>query len=306
VADKQEQVLVSIMSEMLERSKNALCILDQDSRYLFCNRAMASLIGLDKDKILGRKQAHVLKEAHNNQTGVKIGSGDFNHWLLSLESKQRALDENEFITDTVDKRFFKMHRVRMSSGENVISGTDITDLKNTQFQLEQALSELDIIAHTCELTGVPNRRYLMTRVKEELHRAQRYQSSFSIVLADIDFFKSINDNYGHDVGDQALRHIANIIASSVRSSDVLGRIGGEEFAILMPNTNLKYARQLTERLRLRVEQKPLTLSNEQSIKLTASFGISEYLSTDKDELSVFARADTRLYKAKHAGRNQAF
>lgn len=306
MANKQEQTLLPLMGELLERTKNALCILGQDSTYLFCNSAMADLIGLDKNSILGRKQADVLKEAHHNQTGVKIDSEDFNSWLLSLECKQKHLDENEFITDTVDNRFFKMHRIRLSSGENVISGTDITDFKHTQLQLEQALSELDIIAHTCELTGVPNRRYLMTRVKEELNRAQRYHSSFSIVLADIDFFKSINDNYGHEIGDQALRHFANIIASSIRSTDVLGRIGGEEFAILMPNTNLKFARQLTERLRAKIEQRPMPLDEEQSINLTASFGISEYLSTDQNELAIFARADTRLYKAKHAGRNQAF
>ena len=296
--------LVAIFSEMLERSLNPVCVLNQEYQYIYCNSEMANLIGLPIEQILSRTPAQVLRQAHEEHKGIAVDQGDFKTWMSIKECRLRNLEESEFFTHTVDDKHYKMNRIRLSSGEHVIVGTDITDLKHTQVELEQALSELDTLAHTCDLTDIPNRRHFMLKVEEEFRRAKRYRSEFSIVLADIDYFKRINDTHGHDIGDKALKHFAALIANAIRTTDMLGRIGGEEFAILMPNTDLADASIFANRLRQKIEKSPFLLDNGQHLSMTASFGVSEYRKTDQEESLMFSRADKRLYKAKASGRNQ--
>lgn len=302
--NQNSEDLVVIFSEMLERSLNPVCVLNQDYQYIYCNGEMANLIGLAVDQILSRTPAQVLQQAHQENKGIAVDQGDFKTWMSIKECRLRNLDESEFFTHTVDDKHYKMNRIRLSSGEHVIVGTDISDLKQTQVELEQALSELDMLAHTCDLTDVPNRRHFMLKAEEEFRRAKRYRSMFSIVLADIDYFKQINDTHGHDIGDKALKYFAGLIAKAIRTTDMLGRIGGEEFAILMPNTDLADARIFANRLRQQIEKSPFVLDSGQHLPMTASFGVSEYRKTDQDESLVLSRADKRLYKAKASGRNQ--
>ena len=302
--NQNSEDLVVIFSEMLERSLNPVCVLNQDYQYIYCNGEMANLIGLAVDQILSRTPAQVLQQAHQENKGIAVDQGDFKTWMSIKECRLRNLDESEFFTHTVDDKHYKMNRIRLSSGEHVIVGTDISDLKQTQVELEQALSELDMLAHTCDLTDVPNRRHFMLKAEEEFRRAKRYRSMFSIVLADIDYFKQINDTHGHDIGDKALKYFAGLIAKAIRTTDMLGRIGGEEFAILMPNTDLADARIFANRLRQQIEKSPFLLDSGQHLPMTASFGVSEYRKTDQDESLMLSRADKRLYKAKASGRNQ--
>lgn len=183
------------------------------------------------------------------------------------------------------------------SGEEVllIGINNISERKKLEEELRKQ-------AITDGLTGIANRTHFMERFGEELQRACRHQRPLSCLIIDIDFFKSINDTYGHQTGDEVLRKATAVFKSILRNTDILGRIGGEEFAAVLPETNLVEAIQVAERIRLAVEQNPLEI-NEYSSNFTISIGVS---SREEDIAiqSILRRADLALYTAKNNGRNQ--
>ena len=153
------------------------------------------------------------------------------------------------------------------------------------------------------LTGLYNRRFLSERLKDEYSKALRYQTPLSFLILDVDFFKRVNDTYGHQVGDNALVAVARVLQQSVRDSDLVARYGGEEFSILLPHTGLDNALAVAEKIRLAVSEAGVEGMGEQ--RLTISIGASG-LPDDKvhsvDEL--VRRADEALYRAKESGRNR--
>jgi len=179
------------------------------------------------------------------------------------------------------------------------------ELQQTQQEsenLKQALKQQRQKALTDPLTKLANRYAYNERMAQELTRWQRYQKPLSYALLDIDHFKQINDRYGHDVGDEVLVQVANLLKSRLRESDFVARFGGEEFVIVMPETELLTAIKVMNKLRQQIAAQPV-LAQGQSITVTASFGVTEF--ADKDTIdSVFSRADKALYRAKDKGRNQ--
>lgn len=152
---------------------------------------------------------------------------------------------------------------------------------------------------TDSLTNIYNRIHLEESFKEELNRAKRYKTNFSIIMLDIDHFKDVNDNYGHDVGDEVLIDTVNILRQNIRATDILGRWGGEEFLIILPQTDILEAQQLAEKLRV-------AISNHNFSKIgkkTCSFGVSEFKDDDETSKNIVKRADNALYEAKNLGRN---
>jgi diguanylate cyclase (GGDEF)-like protein len=159
---------------------------------------------------------------------------------------------------------------------------------------------LEEVVNKDSLTGIFNRRYFSEFLHNEIIRSERYKRTFSLIMLDIDFFKSINDNYGHDVGDIILQELAGIVNKSIRKSDLFARVGGEEFAVVAVETSLDSAILLAEKIRLNVEQNVFS----RDLKITISLGISQY--SDKDDTNtIFKRADNALYKAKGNGRNRS-
>ncbi len=160
------------------------------------------------------------------------------------------------------------------------------------------------------LTGWNNRRYLMVRLGEELARARRDRTGIVCLMLDVDFFKRVNDNWGHAAGDAVLRDLAQRIESQVRASDVAARYGGEEFVVLLPNTEVTSATILAERVRKAISATPFDLPCGETVTVTVSIGISEVYPgpNDKDLKtigdSLVARADVALYAAKSAGRDR--
>jgi diguanylate cyclase (GGDEF)-like protein len=167
-----------------------------------------------------------------------------------------------------------------------------------------------ISGFTDPLTELHNRRYLDQRLNEELARAGRYRQSLSCLFIDVDHFKQINDTYGHQAGDIALRELANRIRSQLRASDIATRFGGEEFALLLPHTTLTEALMLAERIRLEVNSQPFPLDDGSSLQLSVSIGVSEThpLSNKSQQKAdgeqLLAHADQALYMAKANGRNR--
>ncbi|MDP2561789.1 GGDEF domain-containing protein [Psychrobium sp. 1_MG-2023] len=161
--------------------------------------------------------------------------------------------------------------------------------------------KLQHLADTDGLTQLLNRRAFMRQYQQHEALARRYNQTFCLALFDLDLFKNINDQYGHDAGDRVLLAVAAILKDSIRDSDVCARFGGEEFIWLFPNTSLAQALNCVERVRLAFENEGVTLDNEHVIQFTASFGV---IQGDKEELcELLNHVDRALYKAKAAGRN---
>ncbi len=155
-----------------------------------------------------------------------------------------------------------------------------------------------------ELTQLLNRRALLERLEEEYRRAVRVGYPISVAMIDLDFFKKVNDNYGHPFGDLVLKAVAKEIASVGRKNDLMGRYGGEEFIVVFPECTAKVAVTILEKLRERVEALTLTAENGDEVSVTISAGIAQQESNDEEYLQLIARADFALYRAKEFGRNQ--
>ena len=164
--------------------------------------------------------------------------------------------------------------------------------------------QVERLASTDELTALPNRRSVMEELAKVYRRTSRYGRVAGVVMTDVDHFKRINDMYGHDVGDAALRSIADALASSVRESDMVGRFGGEEFVVVLQETDIEGALLLAERLRKTVEELEIPGPHGERLRVTASFGVSEISRKDPDCHAVLKRADNALYEAKSTGRNR--
>jgi len=165
--------------------------------------------------------------------------------------------------------------------------------------VEEKARLYQVMANTDQLTGLHNRKYLDTILRHEGIKANRYNSTLSLMLFDIDHFKNVNDKFGHQVGDLVLKKVAKCLKDTLRKSDVLGRWGGEEFILVCINTSLPDAVDLAEKLREAVE----LLQFEQPLTVTVSIGVAQLQSNETTEKAI-ARADAMLYRSKHNGRNQ--
>jgi len=180
---------------------------------------------------------------------------------------------------------------------------DMTDNAIHKMSLEEANKELGVLSQTDGLTGLFNRTHWENCLQTEYKRWTRSQNTSSLVMLDIDHFKKVNDSYGHMVGDEVIRHISALIREHVRETDISGRYGGEEFAILLADTSAKNAFVFAERLRKKVEE-AVVKYNEIELQYTISLGVAEVDSTTKNYEAWIESADASLYHAKENGRNR--
>lgn len=194
-----------------------------------------------------------------------------------------------------------------------VCATAVFVLRVRQFRtnIEAAHAELlllnDRLKHQAEsdfLTGCMNRRRFDEELGQEIRRSQRQKYPLTLALMDLDHFKRINDSFGHLIGDAALQHFASVLRGHIRQTDRFARIGGEEFALLMPDTSPAAAMPLIERLRQSIADAPLPLASGASLSVTASIGVANLCFLD-DHDALFQRADNAMYEAKSSGRNQA-
>ncbi len=173
----------------------------------------------------------------------------------------------------------------------------------TVWTVNRYQGRLEVMATTDSLTGLFNRRYFMTHVEKELSRAERTERTLSLVLLDVDRFKRINDTFGHSVGDKVLRDIAKLLSKDLRKMDILSRVGGEEFAMLLPETTAEGAREVAERIRTSVEKNGFNLPKSDYL-VTISAGIAANHERATSFKMLYNHADKALYEAKKRGRNK--
>ena len=253
---------------------------------------------------------------------IEIGHMNPGRWLRIAEvmtEHQRLVDAqmlNRFIYNQDDYQLSLSRYVRIAVISSImaflLAGIVIwTYRTNRRLQREvearqQAEQQLRHLSETDALTGLANRRAFDQQLRKEFQRFLRYRHPFSIVMVDIDWFKRINDTYGHPSGDHVLTEFAWRLRNHVRKTDILARIGGEEFAIMMPETYPLEAKKRTELLQQIINTTPFQIagSNDSPLMITASFGISCVADNDLQADAPLIRADTALYKAKNNGRNQ--
>jgi diguanylate cyclase (GGDEF)-like protein len=184
------------------------------------------------------------------------------------------------------------------------------NLVRTAAQLREVSAELDRLARTDALTGIANRRALFDLLGVEFRRSRRYGRELSVLMVDLDHFKNVNDRWGHPFGDYVLREIAGLISHSVRESDIIGRYGGEEFAVILPETDTERAVVVGEKLRRAAEtfeyrHEGTPPAGEPPVRITISVGVASLpVEEDQDEIELIGRADQALYEAKRTGRNR--
>lgn len=190
--------------------------------------------------------------------------------------------------------------IRDSAGRYVSSRSTVFDLTERK-KLEH---ELQRQARIDMLTGLNNRRHFFELCEPQLARSRRHGEALSVLMLDLDNFKSVNDTYGHHVGDASLQKLSEVCLHTLREIDIVGRLGGEEFAALLPETDAREALEVAERLRLAVEHAAVELEDGASLRFTVSIGVSSFDVTDARIDSMLKRADTALYEAKRSGRNR--
>ena len=228
----------------------------------------------------------------------KRRSGDVSKWqadYLGLTKDGRKI----WISDVSYPWFDEAGTVIGSVG----SLRDISDRVEAETRIKEELKQ---IANTDALTGLPNRREFFSRLDQELTRLKRIDSDISVLIIDIDHFKKVNDNYGHDFGDSVLVDISRVIQSCLRETDLVSRMEGEEFAVLLPDTPRNGTGDAAERIRSNIVKHNFELgSDKDPLVITASIGVATAISgQDMTSSEIYKLADTRLYIAKNSGCNQ--
>lgn len=177
-------------------------------------------------------------------------------------------------------------------------------IKLLQDELRDKNEQLSQLSATDPLTGLRNRRYVDEILNIEVLRARRYKTPLSVLMADLDHFKHVNDDHGHQAGDAVLRGVADVLRSSLRATDVGGRYGGEEFIVVLAHNDVEGARQLAERWRTAVENTPFAIPGGGVAEVTISIGVAGSVGPEIEATDLVAAADAALYAAKQWGRNR--
>ncbi len=224
--------------------------------------------------------------------------GEVNKW--QADYLIRTKDGRKIWISDVSYPWFDKHGTIIGS---VGSLRDITDRIEAEAKVKE---ELVRIANTDSLTGIANRRHFFAKLDDEIKRVKRSKGALGVLLIDVDHFKKINDQYGHDTGDKVLVDITRIINACLRETDMAGRIGGEEFGVLLHDTPNEGAYWVAERIRASIAQHQFTTATEaKPLRCTVSIGVSSFHPDDMlDAARLYKQADNRLYIAKNTGRNQ--
>lgn len=271
------------------------CLYDEYWTMLFVSSGCRDLTGYEPDELVNNARVsfvELITEDANERNLKTVESAIGNAEPFSLEYAIVRKD---------GQRIWVWERGRAveDNGDLVLEGIilDISDRK----ALEEELSEL---ATLDPLTGLYNRREMSRLLDEEVARAKRYDRALSLLWIDFDHFKAINDDYGHAAGDSVLKATSTLLADSVRSVDMIGRFGGEEFVILLPEMDRNEASETAERLRSLISETPQPLGDGRTVPLTISIGVSVFPGNGADSGMLCAAADKAMYQAKSNGRNQ--
>lgn len=292
-----------IIIESLTLTKDGVGLYNKDDKLVYCNDAMGALFGVTAKEALNKSFYQLCAGCFNNLKGVNIESTDLDAWLALALTKRRSCQFRTFETDTHEGKWFLVTEQVVHQDYLFVYITDITEKKASEKALQLMSKQFQELATIDYLTGIYNRRYFYEKAEAEFNRSKRKSQTFSILIFDLDNFKRINDKFGHAAGDAVLKAFTINVQLYRRNYDVFARIGGEEFALLLPNTEAHSANKIAERIRESTQNLVIPFENLQ-IKVTVSIGVM----TNKNDMQsidqIMEHADKRLYQAKCNGRNR--
>ncbi|HTP97358.1 MAG TPA: diguanylate cyclase [Burkholderiales bacterium] len=296
---------------IVDRVDVGIFAVDRSMRVILWNRFMEIHSARDADQVLGKNLFECFPELPRRWLEKKI-HGVFtlkNFAFTSWEQRPHLFrfKHNRPITGGADFMYQSCTFMPVKYGGDDVEAVcvtlfDATDTGIYRKRLDRAMASLKESVNRDGLTGIFNRRCLESELSKEFDRCRRYGSPLSLILFDLDDFKRINDTHGHLAGDEVLRVIAQRVAKNVRSMDIFGRYGGEEFVVILPATDLDGAEAAAEKLRSIVAATPVTFG-EQRLAVSASFGIAEAAPDLTSYEALLDRADSALYLCKSKGRN---
>ncbi len=277
----------------VDHSSAAILIIDREGRITYANPMVELSSQYSQAELLGRHFAIFRSDANPDSLyedmWAKILHGQSWRGELLNRPKDGVLQWNDVsISPITDANGEITHFVAIKD--------DISERKKLE-------AELRVLATIDPLTGLLNRRSFFALAEQEVSRLRRHPGQLSVVMLDVDHFKAINDQYGHPAGDAVLQGLAAHCGKCLREADILGRVGGEEFACVMPETPLEKALRAAERLRAAIAAKRIMLADGQEVAITISIGVAAFADTDANIGAALQRADLALYAAKQAGRD---
>ena len=285
------------LQALVDTALDAVVMIDSGGMITGWNNQASRIFGWSRDEIMGRQISTTIippgyREAHTQGLQHFLASGEGPFLNRMVETRALHRDGHEFPVELAIAAV-------MTEGKPEFSAfiRDITERKRAETELRE-------MATTDFLTGLANRRHFIARMAEEVARLQRLDNPYAAVLMlDLDHFKLVNDRHGHAAGDAMLKHVATLMRDELRKIDTAGRVGGEEFAIILPGANPDEARIFAERLRRKIAASPLA-SGGQTVAVTVSIGIALMQASDAGGEAALIRADEALYRAKKNGRNR--
>ncbi len=302
-----------LLVECVEHNPMPFAIYDKRDRLIAWNQPYESIHASAFAKLSGKAKAGQIRyeDLIRDVADRTLPEAEREAYVRERVRKQRHYDGG-----AIDRFYPVVGWKRVSkfvtpSGAVAGFAIDINELKEREEALQKQVerskqleTRLRLIANTDAMTELPNRRAFLERSESEYQRWKRYSGIFSAVMMDIDDFKSVNDSYGHDTGDEVIIAVAASAAGALRTNvDIVGRLGGEEFGILLPQTNLENAQNCAERIRKSVAALTFTSRGKQ-FSVTVSAGVSEVDGADDSFSHTLSRADGALYDAKRSGRNR--
>lgn len=291
---------------IFEINKNAVLVLDHKKRVVDANQSFRNIFGYQNTDIVGKKLNEIYEQFP----------------VLPHPSFEEDGETFDFLMENSTKRFFKLSVYLLKKEQHgtdgcILSISDMTKEKETEAKLisineamKQQLERVEILQEKLReeaiqdhLTGLYNRRYLHEILRHALPHAEQEQSNIAFILFDIDYFKKLNDTYGHAIGDEVLRAFSKTLQENIRKGDILFRFGGEEFLLLISDATREDVTRRVDALRLIVAAS-FFVSADTSIRVTISAGIATFPEDDRTMDALFKVADRRLYRAKEAGRNR--
>lgn len=291
-----------LIRSFIDVSKDGYAIFCPDDKLLFANYVFLDVFCATNQSTEYWTFDQLVTHAYNIKRGVNIETEHIEEWLNYVHSVRRKRPFRIFEVDLVDGRWMLFSEQLLESGELLVQIKDISKQKLTEITLKDSVTKLKKLALTDSLTHLANRRAFVDAVETELARCLRNALSATMLVIDLDYFKTINDTYGHLAGDAVLIHTAQILRRATRQYDIIGRLGGEEFAVFMADTDDSIACEVAERIRQTIQATPTIVDNI-PIAVTTSIGISIQTSPSTFE-NLFNDADEALYQAKAQGRNQ--
>ncbi|MEY4590009.1 MAG: hypothetical protein RL497_2085 [Pseudomonadota bacterium] len=300
--------------DVLQNIDVGLVVLDEDFNVQLWNSFMQNHSARSPSDVLGFKIFDLFPELpeawfrRKVQSVALLRNSAFTTWeqrpyLFRFKNYRPVTGRAEFMYQ--NSTIIPLADVKGKVGHTCIILYDVTEIATNRLQLQRANKQLHIISRTDGLTGLLNRKTWEETLHHEFKRFTRYGHTCSLLMFDIDHFKRVNDTYGHPAGDEVIRQTAAVVRRCIRDIDVAGRYGGEEFAVLLSDTDAQGALVVAERLRTQIEANTVYYE-DQVIHFTISLGVAEVNSRMSEPTLWIDSADRGLYRAKRAGRNQAY